>query len=157
MLGHGAKLGHKKEQAIVALLTHRSIEEAARAIGISPNTLLRWLKDPDFDSAYREARRAAFSQSMARLEDASGAAATTMLKIMLDSNVPAGIRLRAAEVVLEQGAKFVEIEAVAARVAVLERAAGSVHRPPQPSPILTWPDKKALASPAVNAEPGGGE
>jgi transposase-like protein len=67
MKGHGAKYERKKEEAIVALLTQKNIEEAARSIGIGSATLLRWLKDPDFDAAYREARRAAFRQSVARL------------------------------------------------------------------------------------------
>ena len=67
MRGHGAKFGRKKEEAIVALLTNRSIEEAARAIRIDPNTLLRWLKLPEFQKAYREAKWAAFGQSVARL------------------------------------------------------------------------------------------
>ena len=53
MLGHGAKFDHKKEQAIAALLSHRNVEEAARAAGISPNTLLRWTKEPEFAAAYR--------------------------------------------------------------------------------------------------------
>jgi hypothetical protein len=44
MTGHGAKFGHKKEEAIVALLPNRSYEEAARAEGISTKTLLRWQK-----------------------------------------------------------------------------------------------------------------
>jgi hypothetical protein len=35
--------------------------EAAKAVGIAPNTLLKWMKDPGFDAAYREARRLAFS------------------------------------------------------------------------------------------------
>ena len=85
MLGHGAKFDHKKEQAIAALLSHRNVEEAARAVGISSNILLRWTKEPEFDAAYREARRTASCQSIARLQDASGAAVTTVLKIMLDS------------------------------------------------------------------------
>ena len=72
MEGHGAKYERKKEEAIVALLTQKNIEEAARSIGIGSATLLRWLKDPDFDTAYREARRAAFRQSVARLQQASG-------------------------------------------------------------------------------------
>lgn len=63
MKGHGAKLERKQEEAIAALLTHRTVEEAARSIDIAPSTLLRWLKDPDFDAAYREARRVAFSLS----------------------------------------------------------------------------------------------
>jgi hypothetical protein len=39
MVGHGAKFGRKKEEAIVALLTHRSIEEAAKAVGVGTQTL----------------------------------------------------------------------------------------------------------------------
>jgi hypothetical protein len=35
MLGNGAKFDHEKEQAIAALLSHRNVEEAARAVGIS--------------------------------------------------------------------------------------------------------------------------
>src|ERR1700737_1704725 len=110
MLGHGAKFDHKKEQAIAALLSHRNGEAAARAVGISSNTLLRWTKELEFDAAYREARRTASSHSIALPEDASGAAVTTVLKIMLDPNVSAGTRLRAAEVVLAHTAKAIEIE-----------------------------------------------
>ena len=39
--------GERKEQAIIALLTQRNIEEAARAIGIAPNTLMSWMKLPE--------------------------------------------------------------------------------------------------------------
>ena len=60
MKGHGAKFGRKKEQAIAALLSHRSVEDAARAIGLDPNTLLRWLdRNPSFSNAYLKARREA--------------------------------------------------------------------------------------------------
>ena len=65
--GHGSKLTRQKEQAILALLTNRSIEEAARAAQIGSATLMRWLKQEDFNSEYREARRAAFLQAIARL------------------------------------------------------------------------------------------
>jgi hypothetical protein len=37
MLGHGAKFGHKMEQAICALLAHRNVEEAARAVTTPKN------------------------------------------------------------------------------------------------------------------------
>ena len=67
MKGHGAKFGRKKEEAIVALLTQRNIEEAAKSIGIAPNTLPRWMKEPEFEKGYRQARRAAFGQSIAKL------------------------------------------------------------------------------------------
>jgi hypothetical protein len=39
------------EAAIAALLTQRNIDEAAKAVGISPNTLLNWMKVPEFQVA----------------------------------------------------------------------------------------------------------
>jgi hypothetical protein len=62
MTGHGAKFGRKKEDAIAALLSHRSVEEAARAAGVGYKTLLRWLELPEFRDAYRKARREAVQQ-----------------------------------------------------------------------------------------------
>ena len=123
MAGHGAKLGRKQEDAIAALLSQRNVEEAARTAGVGTRTLLRWMKIPEFTADYREARRLAYGQSIARLQQASSAAATTLLKIMLDPNVPASTRVRAAESVLDHGAKSIELEDVEVRVAELERAA----------------------------------
>ena len=123
MTGHGAKFDRKKEEAIVALLTQRNLEEAAKAIGVTASTLLRWMKEPEFDAAYRVARRTAFSQSMARLQQASSAAVSTVLRIMLDQNTPAATKLRAAECVISQTAKGIELEDIEARVAALEQAA----------------------------------
>ena len=104
MVGHGSKFDRKKEQAISALLTQRNIEEAAKSIGIGANTLLRWMKEPEFQKAYREARRQAFGQSIARLQQATGAAATTLLKIMVDQNAPASTRVRAADSIFNHAA-----------------------------------------------------
>src|SRR5512141_2925908 len=97
MAGHGEKLGRKQEDAIAALLSQRNVEEAARAAGIGTRTLLRWLKLPDFQAAYRQARRAAFGQAVARLQRGTSAAATTLLKTMIDPATSASVRVRAAE------------------------------------------------------------
>ncbi|HLM81057.1 MAG TPA: hypothetical protein VK302_10530 [Terriglobales bacterium] len=73
---------------------------------------------------YRAARRLAFSQSIARLQQASTAAVTTVLKLMVDANAPASTRLRAADIVLERTSKAIELEDIEARLAALEQAAG---------------------------------
>jgi hypothetical protein len=125
MTGHGAKFGRKQEEAIAALLTHRTIDEAARAVGVSTKTLLRWQKEPEFDAAYRAAKRAAFGQSIARLHHLSSAAVSTLGKIMLDSATPPATRVRAADSILDHTAKAIEIEEIEARVAVLEQAANA--------------------------------
>ena len=87
--------------------------------------MLRWLQLTEFDRAYREARRVAFSQSIARLQQASSAAAATLLKIMVDPTAPAASRIRAADSVLGHAAKAIEIEDIEARVSELERTAES--------------------------------
>jgi transposase-like protein len=97
MKGHGTQFARKMEAAITALLTQRNIEEAAKATGIAPNTLLKWMKEPEFEVAYRAARRAAFGQCIARLQQGSSAAATTLLKTLIDPGTPASVRMRAAE------------------------------------------------------------
>jgi hypothetical protein len=113
------------EAAIVALMTQRNIEEAARSISVAPNTLLKWMKLPEFKAAYREARLAAFGQCSARLQQASSAAVSAVLKIMVDASAQASARLRAADIVLAHAAKAIEIEDVEVRVTALEAAAAS--------------------------------
>ena len=117
MAARGSILGRKQEEAIGALLTQRNVEEAARAAGIGTRTLLRWLQLPEFQKAYRDARRAAFSQSIARLQQGASAAATTLLKTMIDPDTPASVRIRAAECIMNHATKAIKIEDIEARVA----------------------------------------
>jgi hypothetical protein len=124
MKGHGTKFGQKMDEAIAALLTQRNLEEAAKVVGITSATLLNWMKEPEFDAAYRKARRDAFGQSIARLQQAAGAAVSTLLKVMIDPNSPASTRVRAADSVLDHAAKAIEIEDLEVRLAALEQSAG---------------------------------
>jgi len=80
------------------------------------------MKEPEFQTAYRDARRAAFGQSVARLQQASGAAVSTLLKVMVDANTPASTKVRAADSVLNHAAKAIEIEDIEVRVTELERS-----------------------------------
>ena len=98
------------------------MEEAARVAGIGKQTLIRWLKLPEFQAAWREARRGAVSQSNARLQQASSAAVSTLLKIMVDSNVPASTRVRAADHVLDHAKDGIESEDILVRLTALEQA-----------------------------------
>ena len=69
---------------------------------------------------------AARSRSTIRRPDCSrplGAASVTILKLMTDPNVPAAVRLRAAECVFDRAIKGIELEDIEARVSELERAA----------------------------------
>ena len=98
MKGHGAKFARKKDEAIIALLTQRNVEEAARSIGIDGSTLMRWLEIPEFKAAYRQAR-------------------------WTDPATPPSTRVRAADSILAHTVKGIETENIEARVADLEQAA----------------------------------
>jgi hypothetical protein len=56
------------------------------------------------------------------LQQASTAAATTLLKVMVDPATPPSARVRAAESVLTHAAKAIEIEDLDRRLSDLERA-----------------------------------
>jgi len=113
MTGHGSKLKRKMEQAVTALLTARNLEEAAKSVGVSPKPLQRWQKLPDFEKAFR--------QSMAKLQQASVPAVTTLLRVMVDPASPLAVKARCAYYILEETRKGIETEEIEARPAELER------------------------------------
>jgi hypothetical protein len=125
MAARNSTLERKQEEVIAALLTQRNMEEAARTAGVGIRTLIRWMKLPEFQKAYREARRAAFNQSIARLQQGTSAAATTLIKLLIEPGTPPAVRARVADSIFNHAAKAIEIEDVEARVAELERIAAS--------------------------------
>jgi hypothetical protein len=81
------------------------------------------MRDPEFKAEYLRARREAASQAIALIQQGMGGAAITMRKLMTDVNVPAAVRLRAAEAVVGLGIKGIEVEDIEARLSQLEAAA----------------------------------
>jgi len=124
--GHGSKFERKKEEAIAALLKHRTLEEAARAVDLSVTTLIRWMKDPRFEAEYREARLSKFRESLARVEQAANVAVTVVLKILLDPNTSDSCRLEAATTIWSFALKSVELEDVLVKLSHLEQIVRSV-------------------------------
>src|SRR5271157_3207150 len=57
----GTRFARNQEDAIAALPANSNVEEDTRAAGIGNRTLIRWLRDPEFQAAYRQVRRDAFS------------------------------------------------------------------------------------------------
>ena len=86
-----------------------------------------WMKKPEFDAAYRKARRAAFAQTIARLHPGFSATATTLLKLMMDPATPPSTRARCSESVISFASKAIELEDIEARVSELERHAGGIQ------------------------------
>ena len=110
------------DAAIAALLYSRTVEEAAKSIGLNPNTLRRWMELPEFEEAYLTARREAVRQTYARLQQNSGAAGSVLLKLMADSSTKASTRVQAAKCILELAGKSLETDDMLMRLARLEES-----------------------------------
>jgi len=110
----------RQHKALSALLTEPSVSRAATACEVPERTLRAWLRKPEFDTAYREARRDATQQAIARLQQASGAAVHVLLTVMARENSPAHARIAAASKVLDLAIRAVELEDLEQRIKILE-------------------------------------
>jgi len=120
MFGHGTKFPRKKEQAIAALLSQRTIEGAAHVAGIGAKTLRRWLKDPELQEEYRKARHEIVHQTIMCFQQNSPAAGTIILKLAADPKEPSGIRFKAAKFVVDTSINVTVIEDIEERLSNLE-------------------------------------
>src|SRR5579864_7524945 len=118
--GHGEKLSRKQEHAILALLSHSTIQAAAQACGVSESTLRRWNQLPDFQAAYRDACHEMVRSALSNLQQASGQAVTCLQAIMSDTTASASSRAAAAKTVLELTLKTMGIEELEERVRTIE-------------------------------------
>jgi AcrR family transcriptional regulator len=107
-----------KEKAIAALINAPSIREAARQCGLSEETLYRYLKDKEFVSEYRQARRATVENAITQIQQATSEAVETLKKNLHCENPAAEIR--AAQIILENSIKGVETIDVLERLERLE-------------------------------------
>jgi len=120
MDGHGAKYPRKHEEAVLALLAHSTVPEAARAVGIGERTLWKWMQREDFREAYRKARAEVVRHAVAQVQRGMGKAVETLVEVMEDKGAPQGSRVSAAKAMLDLGLRAVEFEELEARLTKLE-------------------------------------
>ena len=117
------QLSQKHEEAILALINEASVAKAALKVGVAERTLYRWLEDPQFNAAYRRARREAYSQAIGLVQRYSSMAVNALAKVVADSGSPPSARVSAATAILKIGRDGIELDDLAARVEVLEQSA----------------------------------
>jgi putative insertion element HTH domain-containing protein len=96
-----AELTAKQVRAIEILLREPTITAAAKGTGISQTTIYKWLNDPLFAAAYRQARARVLESTLTALQAANLDAVTCLRSILKDKNEPASARVTAARTVLE--------------------------------------------------------
>jgi hypothetical protein len=105
----GQNLPPNQQKALSALLSNTSVEAAAQKCGLGERTVRRYLKDPTFAAAYREARDEIFTEAATGMRAIATKAITT-LSSGLDESEDINTRLRAARSVLDYWIKTVELE-----------------------------------------------
>jgi hypothetical protein len=117
MAGHGEKMSRRQEQAIAALLTEDTVEQAATKAKVPYRTLKHWLTLPAFQTAYRQARTQLLERVVSRLLTATTEAVAT-LKRNLTCGKP-GVEVRSALAIIQQGLHGVETLDLEAELAEL--------------------------------------
>lgn len=109
-----------KEKALAAMLECSSIADAAKKCELSQETLFRYLKEKEFVTDYRNARRQVVENSITQLQQASGEAVETLRRNLSCSSPQAEIR--AAQIILESAVKGVELIDIIERLENIENA-----------------------------------
>ena len=118
--GHGAKSQATRERAVLALLSEKTITDAAKKAGVDESTLRRWLsQDEAFQAEYAAARNAAYQAGIHRAQALTGRAMDT-LEELLDAKINANVRLGAARTVAEIGIHQHDAEAILQKLDEIE-------------------------------------
>lgn len=119
MTGNGT-LSTKKAKAIAALLSSKNVTEAAELAGVGTRTLFRWMQEIDFQEALTQAESEAIDAATRRLIGLQGAAIDTLHDTLSDRKALPGIRMRAAQSILDFLMRLRELRNVESRLAKLE-------------------------------------
>src|SRR5262245_59701502 len=99
--GDSSNLTAAQEKLVAALLETPTIASAAAAAGVSSRQAFRWLKEPAFGVALREARREALCQATGRLQATAGIAVAVLLHVAMSKTASPSARVTAAKALLD--------------------------------------------------------
>ena len=114
-------LSHKQLRTVRAMLTEKTVTDAAAVAGISESTIYKWLTEPAFRQALAQAEGEAVAAAGRRLAVLAENALDELARSMADPMTPAPTRVRAAEVILNNLLRYREIIAFESRLTALER------------------------------------
>lgn len=143
-------LSSQEEKAIIALITEPTIKKAAAKAEMGERTLHRWLTDPFFSAAYRQARRINFAQAISVCQMLAPTAMSVLGRVMSDPASPAAARVAAATSVLKFARESIELDDLVERIGTLERKDRGEPEPPSAG----WREVEEEAKPGEPGNPG---
>lgn len=120
------EISAKHEKLIACLLTEKTIDEACRKANVAVTTYWRWMQDEGFLKQYRQTRRGILENTIAKLQSITFQAIDT-LERNLNCENPA-TEIRAAQIIIEQSIKGLEMLGVEERIESLEVLVGRLEK-----------------------------
>ena len=120
----GKELSSKQVKFVDALLSGVNLATAAQKAGISTRTSVRWKHDQVIERELREKRKAQFNETLDAFRAGLPAAMSLVLETIKNKDAPYSVRLRAAQIWIEQALEIHKIEELEARIADLEERYG---------------------------------
>jgi len=118
-MSHRGKHG-ADEKILVALVCGATIEVAARAGGVSPSTVKRRLRTPEFQERQKNMSREFLQRAMGMLLVGALESIKAILAMVQNQATPPGVRLGAARTMLDQNSRYQEMGDIVQRMAILE-------------------------------------
>lgn len=116
------KLTPRQKRAIAALLSSKSVRDAALVAEVSERQLYRWFERPDFQAALLEAESAAIDAETRRLVGLSEVAVSALEKLLTNPGTTNLVRLRAIQARSDIMLRMLEMRALEQRLTALESA-----------------------------------
>src|SRR5688572_2759181 len=111
-----APLNRMQERALAALLTCKTIEDAATKAEVHIRTVYKWLALPTFTASYLQARREAMGEVIGQLQQTVTVAVQALREVLDDPAGPHTARVSASRTVLELALRGMELEDLAQRI-----------------------------------------
>lgn len=111
-------LHHKWESAALALISERTIADAARKVGVTDQCIYKWMNDSEFLAMYRSKKAAIVERAVGTMADCA-VEAVTSLRGLLQSKKES-VRARVGLGILDQLNKSTETSFIMQRISELE-------------------------------------
>ena len=120
-MGSEPKLTARQRAAIAGLSAGLDKQDVAATVGVRPQTISRYMRDPLFVAALREAQGDILGQVTRRMTDGANQALDVLQSVMKDKAMSPSVRVRAALGWLDQAWRARELNDIEERLADLER------------------------------------
>jgi len=118
------ELSSKQSKFVDALLVGASVVVATKTAGISPRTAARWRKEQVILAELQARRKAQFNETLDAFRAGLPSAMALVLETIKNKDAPYAVRLRAAQIWIEQALEIHKMEELEARLRALEERLG---------------------------------